>query len=164
MQDQDIAGARRWLQRAQSGVNLYQMLFLAPYLRNDQLALALLENNDVQARFHLGELVRSLRTVTLEAASAAPQLPQLLKQCQAASGWLPRSDSPFRRPDAPPAHCDRFGTLWRNIGIAAHVLGEESLLEDLAPWVQPPHGHLPSMNYSHRQMEISGYRFTLGAH
>jgi hypothetical protein len=164
MQDQDLAGARRWLQRAQSGVNLYQMRFLTPYLRNDQLVLALLDNDEVQARRHLIELAQILQSAGSEVARAATQLPQLLEQCQVASGRLQRSDSPFRLPDAPPAHCDRFAELRRNVGAAAHLLREESFLNEFSTWLQPPPAQAPSVHYSRRQIDICGYRFTLGAH
>jgi hypothetical protein len=160
----DIGEARRWLNSAQAGINLYHMKFLDVYLRSDLLVLALMENDNDRARSCLRTLADEFAILAAQREAAASLLPKLLSLCRKASNNLPQDDSPIVRPYAPPKWCNPLADLWWNISGAAILLD----VGELADQFKQAPTWIPDRQFfgekTPRHIQLQGQVFALGAH
>jgi len=135
----DLRNARIWINRTATMVMLYHRMDFQLSVLNDQLLLAILEENLDEARNHLAAYAQALGKVTVQHDMIVPLVEQAYVECCNAANPLLVDRSQLSRPSQPPAHCNPFGEMWTNIAWSAEKLGMTDIGEQFRirpAWLQ----------------------------
>lgn len=159
----DLAGARHWITRTLTMVNLYHLKeFELPAL-NDQVILSLLEGNEPLAKRQLAAFVAEFEPLVDQRDGMTQLVSRVMDACLAASQKLTIEPSPLVPPERMPHHCGVFFELWRNVLAIAPALGMPELTQKYSEQPEWLWSATPP-TWGHRQVQYGDLTLAVGAY